>query len=154
MHKYYRHPNTGEVFAYEADGSQDEYIKPGLVRMIDAEVEAHLAPPPIDYPAIIADRRWQAEVAGITVNGMQVDTGRDSQALITGAALQATIDPAYTVRWKTGAGFVELNSQEIIGMATAVRAHVQACFDREAELVDAVANGAFTADMLEQGWHV
>lgn len=107
-----------------------------------------------DYPAIIADRRWQAEVAGITVNGMQVDTGRDSQALITGAALQATIDPACTVRWKTGAGFVELNSQEIIGMATAVRAHVQACFDREAELVDAFANGAFTADMLEQGWPV
>lgn len=45
MHKYYRDPETGEVFAYEADGSQDEYIKPGLVRMTDEEVQAHLSPP-------------------------------------------------------------------------------------------------------------
>lgn len=41
---YYK-SKTGEVFAYEADGSQEEYIKPGLVRMTDAEVQAHLNPP-------------------------------------------------------------------------------------------------------------
>lgn len=46
MHKYYRDPSTLEVFAYEADGSQDEYIKPELVRMTDDEVQAHLNPPP------------------------------------------------------------------------------------------------------------
>lgn len=46
MHKYYRDSETGEVFAYEADGSQDQYIKPGLVRMTDAEVDAHLSQPP------------------------------------------------------------------------------------------------------------
>lgn len=45
MHKYYRNPETGEVYAYEADGSQDEYIKPSLSRMADAEVQAHLNPP-------------------------------------------------------------------------------------------------------------
>lgn len=43
--KYYRDPNTSEIFAYEADGSQDEHIKQGLVRMTDAEVYAHLNPP-------------------------------------------------------------------------------------------------------------
>lgn len=42
--KYYK-SKSGEVFAYEADGSQDAHIKPGLVRMTDAEVEAHLNPP-------------------------------------------------------------------------------------------------------------
>lgn len=42
--KYYR-SETGEVFAYEADESQDEHIKQGLVRMTDAEVHAHLNPP-------------------------------------------------------------------------------------------------------------
>lgn len=46
MHKYYRDPETLQVFAYEEDGSQDEYIKPGLVRMTDEEVQAHLNPPP------------------------------------------------------------------------------------------------------------
>src|SRR5690606_10227179 len=89
--------------------------------------------------AAIAARRWQAETAGITVNGTAIDTGRDSQALITGAAVSAMLDPSYSVRWKTPAGFIELQGQQIIAMATAVRAHVQACFDREAELLDALA---------------
>ena len=43
--KYYRDPNTSEIFAYEADGSQDEHIKQCLARMTDAEVHAHLNPP-------------------------------------------------------------------------------------------------------------
>lgn len=42
--KYYK-SEAGEVFAYEADGSQDDFIKPGLARMTDAEVQAHLNPP-------------------------------------------------------------------------------------------------------------
>lgn len=41
--KYFKN-ELGEVFAYEADGSQDAYIQPSLVRMTDAEVEAHLNP--------------------------------------------------------------------------------------------------------------
>lgn len=44
--KYFRDPETGEVYAYEADGSQDEYIKEGLVPMSEAEVDAHINPPP------------------------------------------------------------------------------------------------------------
>ena len=100
----------------------------------------------------IAARRWQAETGGITVNGIAIDTGRDSQALITGAAVSAMLDPGYSVRWKTPNGFIDLEGQEIIAMATAVRAHVQAAFDRESELLDALANGTFTEAMLEEGW--
>lgn len=102
--------------------------------------------------AAIAARRWQAETAGITVNGIAIDTGRDSQALITGAAVSAMLDPGYSVRWKTPAGFIDLQGQQIIAMATAVRAHVQAAFDREAELLDALADGTFTEAMLDEGW--
>lgn len=100
----------------------------------------------------IADRRWQAEVAGIDVGGMHIDTGRDSQALITGATVQAMLDPNYSLRWKTVAGFVDLTAEQIIAVATAARAHVQACFNREAELLDALEAGTFTPDMLDQGW--
>lgn len=117
-----------------------------------AQEDGAWALPEPDYPAIIADRRWQAEVAGITANGMQVDTGRDSQALITGAAVSAMLDPDYNVHWKTAAGFVDLNAEQIIGLASTVRAHVQACFDREAELLAALDAGTFTEAMLEQGW--
>jgi len=100
----------------------------------------------------IAERRWQAEVAGIDVGGMHIDTGRDSQALITGATVQAMLDPSYALRWKTPDGFVDLTAEQIIGVATAARAHVQACFNREAELLDALEAGTFTPEMLDQGW--
>jgi hypothetical protein len=49
------------------------------------------------------------------------------------------------------AGFVDLTAQQIIGVASAVRAFVQASFDREAVL-GAVADGSITAEMLEEGW--
>ncbi len=102
--------------------------------------------------AQIAARRYTAETAGITVNGMAIDTSRDSQSLITGTALQATIDATYTCRWKTASGFVDLTASQILSMAAAVRTHVQGCFDREAVLLDQLATGTLTPDMLEQGW--
>lgn len=102
--------------------------------------------------AAIATRRWQAETAGITVQGMALDTGRDSQALITGAAVSAMLDPDYSVRWKTGSGFVDLSAEQIIGVATAVRRHVQACFDREAELLALLDADELTDAALQEGW--
>ncbi|QEY74101.1 DUF4376 domain-containing protein [Pseudomonas denitrificans (nom. rej.)] len=105
-----------------------------------------------DMKSIIADRRYLAETAGIVVNGMPLDTGRDSQALVTGAALAAVIDSAYSCQWKTAGGFIDLDAQQIIAIASAMRAHVQACFDREAELLDAVAAGTYSAEQLDQGW--
>lgn len=108
--------------------------------------------PPIDPLAEIASRRYQEETKGITVNGVTVKTDRQSQALITGAALAATIDPAYVCRWKSEQGFITLDAPAIIGVATAIRNHVQGCFDREADLVAAVDAGTFTAEMLGQGW--
>ena len=110
------------------------------------------SPPAPNWSALIAARRYTAETAGTTVEGMLIDTGRDSQGLITGAAVQAIIDTAYSLHWKTSAGFVELSGQQILGVASMVRAHVQACFNREAELLDAVTDGSITTEMLEEGW--
>lgn len=44
--KYYRDPVTSEVFAFEADGSQDTFIGNDLVLMSEEDVEVHLNPPP------------------------------------------------------------------------------------------------------------
>jgi hypothetical protein len=38
--KYYKEPLTNELYAYEADGSQDEYIKAGLVAITVEEADA------------------------------------------------------------------------------------------------------------------
>ncbi len=47
--KHYKDPTTNELYAYEADGSQDAFIKPGLVPITDEEAEAlrAAAEPPI-----------------------------------------------------------------------------------------------------------
>lgn len=105
-----------------------------------------------DYPAQVAAHRYQAETAGITLNDMTQLTDRDSQSRLTAAALAAMIDPAYHCQWKTPAGFVDLNAQQLIDLARAMRAHVQACFDREAELLAHLEAGTFTESMLDEGW--
>lgn len=99
--------------------------------------------------AEIAAARYEREIAGVTVNGIPIDTGRDSQALITGAALAAMLDENYSLNWKTENGFIHLTAPEIIAVAQAVRAHVQACFDREGELA-ALVDAAETKEDLDE----
>ncbi|MBK3446372.1 DUF4376 domain-containing protein [Pseudomonas lactis] len=100
----------------------------------------------------IAARRFQVETGGVTVEGVQINTDRDSQSLLTGAAFAASLDPGYHIKWKAATGFVDLTGEQILGIASQVRAFVQACFNREAELLGAVADGLITAEMLEEGW--
>lgn len=94
--------------------------------------------------AEIANARWHAETSG--VNGIRTD--RESQAMITGAALKALQDAEYVCSWKTDAGFVELTAAQILAIADAVRAHVQACFDHERALL-ALIDAAETVEDLE-----
>lgn len=102
----------------------------------------------------IAARRFEVETGGVTVAGVKLNTERDSQSLLTGAAFAASIDPDYRIKWKAETGFVDLTGEQILGIASQVRAFVQACFNREAELLGAVADGSITAEMLEEGWPV
>lgn len=118
----------------------------------EPEPEPEPDPGPVDWPQLIAARRYEAEVGGITLNGIHINTDDRSKLLINGAALEATIDPEYVMQWKAGDGFVQLTGAQVIGIARAVRAHVQACFDREAELLAELEAGTLTDDMLEQGW--
>ena len=128
-------------FAYNPidDAPATEYVRE---KMGTFPIAIYEPPPPPTLDELkaakraeIAAARWEAETAGIDVNGFTVRTDRESQALITGAALQAFVDPDYTCRWKTETGFIELDSLQIKGIAQAVRAHVQSCFDREADWV-------------------
>lgn len=89
--------------------------------------------------ALMADARYQEEISGLDFHGNNILTDHQSQLKITGAALQATNDPSYTCNWKTADGtFVVLNAQTILAIATAVRQHVQASFDKEAQKVAAI----------------
>lgn len=57
---YYRDPITGEVFAYEADGSQDDHVRSGLALMSAQEIYDHL------HPALVPLSRDQVEQMRLT----------------------------------------------------------------------------------------
>jgi len=106
----------------------------------------------VNHSQRISAARFRYETAGIRFGDIAIDTGRDGQILITGAALSAVVDPTYRCTWKALNGPVELNAQQLIDIASAVRTHVQACFDRESQLLEALAEGNYAEDMLTQGW--
>jgi len=83
-----------------------------------------------------------------------VRTDRESQALITGAALKAMQDSEYSCRWKGVSGFIELTAPQILAIADAVRAHVQGCFDREAELLPLIEAAGSPEDLGGIAWGI
>ena len=96
----------------------------------------------------IAQARYNAEIAG--VNGIRTD--RESQSLITGAALKAMQDNTYTCKWKSIDGFIELTATQIIAIADLVRQHVQGCFDHEAELLPLIEAATTQAELDAIEW--
>ena len=95
-----------------------------------------------DMTARLASRRWQAETGGMTFNGAPVATDDRSKALIYGAR-------GRSVKFKTASGeFVLFSASEMEALADAVADHVRACFDHEADLLDAI-NAAETVKELE-----
>lgn len=117
-----------------------------------AEIAARATKAHAEASALFADLRWRCETSGTVVDGRVIETDRTTQAMLTGAAVAATLDPGYSVRWKTADGFVTLSAEQIITTAQAIRAHVQSCFDREAELLDALNAGNYDGSMLDDGW--
>ena len=45
---YYRDPENGDVYAYDAEQVSEGYVKEGLVLMTPEEVYAHLNPPAVE----------------------------------------------------------------------------------------------------------
>ena len=147
--KYFKN-KTGDVFAV----SSIQTPKKEWVALTKEETEAHLNPK-IPFSTAkenkyteIAAARYNEEIAGI--NGIRTD--RESQGLITGAALKAIQDSTYTCKWKGIDGFVELTAPQIIAVADSVRAHVQGCFDHEAELLPLIEATTTEAELNLITW--
>ena len=99
--------------------------------------------------AELAEYRWNEEVSGLTLpNGAEIKTDRESQALLTGAAFSATLDPDTPIEWKGANGWVVLMPQEVLQIAGLVRKHVQACFSKERALGEKV-NACTSAEEVE-----
>lgn len=101
--------------------------------------------------AAVTARRDRAIAAGLVQEGLAIATDDLSQSRILGAALSAVIDPDLVLGWKAADGrMVPLTAPQILALAKAVRAHVQACFDRETAILADLAAGG-TPD-LAVGW--
>lgn len=131
-------PDEATLAAYP-EGTVETPLRPGPDHVWNGG--AWVAAPVTVEQALAAlkARRDKAMCAGIEVDGVHVQTDDLSQQRLTSVALAAQVDPATTVRWKVGAGeFVTLTAPQITAIAMAVRAHVQGCFDREAELSELI----------------
>lgn len=138
----------------DAFGSpQDTDTWPGLVKAQDTDARYLAFLNPTDSTALIAQTRWEHEVAGANIHGVDVFTDRDTQNKLTAAALRATRNPDYSVDWKTSDGsFVNLTAAQIIAIADGVGDYVQACYTREAILLAMLDDGQFTQEALAIGW--
>ena len=151
---------------FETDGDIKTMFHPDLIWIeCPSDVEEgwlydgeQFAPPGVpivsldELKASVAAERFIREGVGIVVDGLKIETTRDSQALIASTGLSAVLDPEYRCNFKTVTGFVEIGAAQIIDIAKAVRAHVQACFDRELMLLRSIEAGEYHDEMLAEGW--
>lgn len=125
----------------------------GIWRQVGDDIVKELFPEVVpDYKKLLAAERFKREDSVVEVDGLSILTSRESAGLIYGAGLSAILDPDYRCNFKSLDGFVEIGAPQILAIAKAVRAHVQACFDRERELLHAIDVGTFSDEMLVRGW--
>lgn len=125
------------------------------VWIIDAEGNLTKEPLAVvvpDYKEAIASERYRREIGGISVSGMLIDTSDRSKTLINGSALKALRNAEYVLSWKTADGFIDLQASQVLAIADAVSEYVQACFNREKDLLLALDAGSFVESMLTEGW--
>ena len=105
----------------------------------------------------LAALRWERECGGITLaDGSIIATDDRSKTLLNGKYRTAEKYPDRLHRWKGPVGEITLTSAQVIAIGDAVSDHVQACFDRELDLIAEIdaapdAAAALAVD-LTAGW--
>lgn len=134
--------------AFELDGIK--YPRNWLARatpddLRDRGITVEEVPDPEPQPPTVQDlldylgrKRVEVEEGGIVLNGTLIATDREhSQVKLTAAYVKAVNDPDFEIHnWKVAPGvFIPvIDAETIIAMGDAVTAHIQACFNKEAEL--------------------
>jgi len=105
----------------------------------------------------LAALRWEKTQAFV-YEGVATPSSNAAVAYVTGAvvAIQARTPPP-TVNWKLAPGeFRTWDLTQLIAFGSAMRDHIQACFDREEALAQAIAAAATSREVmgidLTAGW--
>lgn len=87
----------------------------------------------------LATYRYQIETGGITVNGNDIATNRETQAMLTGARVTVQTNPEILIDWKCDNGWTQIDKANVEALSAIVAAHVQACFSRERAHSEAIS---------------
>ena len=97
----------------------------------------------------LADKRYNVQTSGITVNDLHIKSDSESIALITGAFNRVQRHPDEVVQFKTNSGvFVAMDKAAIEGIFDLVSDHIDACFKKEQQIAASI-NSATTIEELE-----
>lgn len=149
MMKFYK-DQQNTVYAYAADGSQDDHIKHGLTLISEEQADA-IRNPAKPLPVIkqekrseIVKARNEAITGGFPYLGKPIDSDRDSVMAITGAAVAALAAKAsslpYSVIWTCADdSTLTLNADGVLGMAVALAMFADAQHAKARPLKEAIA---------------
>lgn len=133
-----------------------------LVDVADVPHRRWVLPPVADVRAArraeVAALRWTRQQT-VQWNGRAAQADDATLGRLMAAVMRSQLagNPAFAIRWKFGDGdFATLGLAEITGYGIAIGTHLQACYDREAELVAAI-NAAATPEAVcaidvARGW--
>ena len=96
----------------------------------------------------LADIRWQKETGGITIDGMEILTDRESQSQLANAYSSLREGFLFNTRWKSVNGWQTVDTETMEPIARAVALHTAACFAAE-EAAEVVLRGMTLEEMKE-----
>ncbi|MWK57166.1 DUF4376 domain-containing protein [Metapseudomonas otitidis] len=139
--KYFRNIKSGEVFAYELDGSQDYLITQELLPMSAAEVEAHINPVrPVTSADVDGERDLRlasdVEFQGTLFQSRPIDRERITEAAQLAFMAVASgakpgdlrwLDPEQDFTWIAADNtLVPMDAPTVVAFAKAMAARTQA----------------------------
>lgn len=102
----------------------------------------------VDQMAVkLADRRWDEQTAGVGHGGHVWHSDAEGRASINesltlAAEYERLTGQTWSTRWKAKSGFVTVDRAALVAAGLAVGEHVQACFNRESEILQAITDAA------------
>lgn len=106
----------------------------------------------------VANKRWQVETGGVTIDGTGYATDRESQIKYTAVVVAISkVDPAtWYIDWKTSEGFIKLNAQQMMIIVDIIMSHIQTSFTKESEFETSINSCTTVNEVLaidfENGW--
>ena len=152
--KNYIDKSTREIYAYESDGSQDAFIKEGLVPISDEDLAAMIAPTTEQLLSQLSAARKEQERQGVTINGIRYagDPG-NRQALQEAIALMDDAGLTEFESWKDSDNIFHANHPlaDVRDAYRAIGARRSQLIAAEGEYAAQIIAGTLT-DLSEVVW--